>query len=412
MDEETKYEYFTNKRTDKYYVSRRFGAENNSDESSIHAGKRIISGVTEVNEFQQFYKEKGSYVIYTTPKEREEIKAVILEDPRKVISVILQRFMVKSGKPKGFSFQFGYETMQKLLKILAIAFYGDFDSEQKIHFSEFDLTGSGIIATLLNNTDERRKLVETLLTKDVTKTDLVAIGYRKEQLKVFRDMLNENPSEQEWQEFFEKNQWIFGYGLNYIFTTGLDNRKIEQTIAGFAFDSKGKRVDALLKTRGALSSICLVEIKKSDTPLLESRPYRPETWSISEDLRGGIAQIQKTSLKLMQKIIGKIELKDDYGDPTGEIVLSYIPKSFLIIGNLGEFKSSNGINEEKFSSFELFRRSISSPEILTFDELFERAKYIISDTEPTEENQLIGFGQIDNIEDNYEDDLWDEDIPF
>ena len=37
----------------------------------------------------------------------------------------------------------------------------------------------------------------------------------------------------------------------------------------------------------------------------------------------------------------------------------------------------NGINEDKFSSFELFRRNMVNPEIITFDELYERTKNII-----------------------------------
>jgi hypothetical protein len=38
-----------------------------------------------------------------------------------------------------------------------------------------------------------------------------------------------------------------------------------------------------------------------------------------------------------------------------------------------------GINEAKFRSFELYRRHMTRPEILTFDELLERAKFIVSE---------------------------------
>jgi hypothetical protein len=34
----------------------------------------------------------------------------------------------------------------------------------------------------------------------------------------------------------------------------------------------------------------------------------------------------------------------------------------------------------KRRSFELFRRNLTQPEILTFDELFERARFIIENT--------------------------------
>ncbi|MBO6538003.1 MAG: DUF4263 domain-containing protein [Rhizobiaceae bacterium] len=45
------------------------------------------------------------------------------------------------------------------------------------------------------------------------------------------------------------------------------------------------------------------------------------------------------------------------------------PRSFLVIGNLGELDSPNGANKDKFRSFELFRRSLRTPEVITFDEL-------------------------------------------
>jgi enolase len=44
---------------------------------------------------------------------------------------------------------------------------------------------------------------------------------------------------------------------------------------------------------------------------------------------------------------------------------------------LSEFEGAYGINEDKFSSFELFRKQINNTEIITFDELYERAKHIV-----------------------------------
>ena len=44
---------------------------------------------------------------------------------------------------------------------------------------------------------------------------------------------------------------------------------------------------------------------------------------------------------------------------------------------MGEFLTENGINKDKLRSFELFRKNISSPEIITFDELYERARFIV-----------------------------------
>lgn len=74
-------------------------------------------------------------------------------------------------------------------------------------------------------------------------------------------------------------------------------------------------------------------------------------------------------------------MHDEIGKPTGEVAYLYNPKSYIVIGTLEEFSTETGINEQKFSSFEIFRRNLVSPEILTFDELYERARFIVEHSE-------------------------------
>jgi hypothetical protein len=45
--------------------------------------------------------------------------------------------------------------------------------------------------------------------------------------------------------------------------------------------------------------------------------------------------------------------------------------------SLQEFITEGGVNQEKFLSFQPFRRNLNNPEIITFDELFERASHIV-----------------------------------
>ena len=142
----------------------------------------------------------------------------------------------------------------------------------------------------------------------------------------------------------------------------------------------GKRVDALLKIQGMVSALSFGEIKTHKTNLIESVKvlYRKECWKISEELAGGIAQIQKTVQISIRNIQTKTQIKGERGDLTEEELFLYHPKAFLVIGSLSQFKGEHGINEEKYSSFELFRKNIQNPEIITFDELYERARYIVT----------------------------------
>lgn len=77
----------------------------------------------------------------------------------------------------------------------------------------------------------------------------------------------------------------------------------------------------------------------------------------------------------------KLSLTDGVGNPTGEEAFNYMPKSFLVVGSLHEFTSEQGVNHERYRSFELFRRNTNSPEIKTFDELYERARFIVGQNE-------------------------------
>lgn len=380
------YDYFANKRPDRTYISKSITG---FDPYKV----RIISKVVDSQEFGEFAIVRNEVVLHVSPGERQEIKAVFYEDSREVKSLTIQRFTRKNENPHKISFTFQGEEITTLYKVLRLIKYVYLDGEEKVRLDD------EILYDLVISLEEKRKfllknldLVAEIARNEVTKSDIVGLAYRKQQLDVFRRLLEDENyfqetkrkwgvrgSEAVWQTFFEKNPWIFGYGLSFIFTSQLTGRRLEQLVSGTLLDHSGKRVDALMKTRGLISSLCFVEIKTHTTPLLRAgEPYRSECWPVSDELSGSVAQIQKTVQKAIKSIGSRIELHDGIGDPTGELAFLYQPKSFVVIGRLNEFVTPNGINEQKFSSFELFRRNLLNPEIITFDELFERAKFIIS----------------------------------
>nr|WP_238350835.1 Shedu immune nuclease family protein [Kribbella shirazensis] len=185
-----------------------------------------------------------------------------------------------------------------------------------------------------------------------------------------------------WQHFFDANQWIFGYGLSLISSQSFDDHRLEQITTGAnLFGGAGKRIDAILRSRGFVSSLMFTEIKKPSTALLADRPYRkPDVFQPSTELTGAISQLQKTTDKAIRGIA--TQFYKAYG-PDGEFlgfeVSTIRPKQALIIGKLEEFESNGDVNQEKSTSFELYRRSIPDIEILTFDELYERARFIVGD---------------------------------
>ena len=391
------HEYFRNKRTDRIYITSSF-PDAPSLEKEKQRKMRILSKIFDSNETHHVARIKKEDVIRITEGKRQEIKAIFYEDNRDIQRLVIQKFTKKNGSPHQTSFSFDREEIEKIYNILRLIKYIDLPSGEKERLDDY------VMDEFLLSIDEKKKyfldnleLVEEIAKTEITKSDITALAYRKEQLNIFHELLdNSTTSEGKWQEYFENNPWIFGYGLNYIFATHLDNAKLEQVTSGHTFFQGGKRVDALLKTLGYINSLCFVEIKTHTTPLLAqtSSSYRVECWSISSELAGSISQIQKAVQKVISKMSPKIEMYNNSGNPTGEILHLYQPKSYIVIGSLKEFSTKTGISEQKYSSFEIFRNNMVSPEILTFDELYERAKCIVKHSEGTDtekENAKVPF---------------------
>ena len=197
---------------------------------------------------------------------------------------------------------------------------------------------------------------------------------RVKALEIFKENLDQkNGSESFWQSFFESNQWIFGYGLNYKFLHLI----IDQPYyGGTNYSGKGaQRGDYLMSTKAEAHFTVLVEIKTPVTNILSAdssgshRSIRSDTWLLSSNLLGSISQLQVNtrtwSIKSQQKE-NSVSLEKSN-------IYTVEPKGILVIGCLSEFEN----NESKLNCFEIFRRNIHNPEIMTFDELYERAKFIV-----------------------------------
>jgi hypothetical protein len=236
-------------------------------------------------------------------------------------------------------------------------------------------------------------------TENLSQGDIIWVGYKKDQLEIFRKLLDDedffseyknqnSPKSDEWvwQFFFEQNKWIFWYGLNYIWLESVNDWKLERVISWYDFNSSWKRIDGLLSTVSEIKKFVLVEIKRHNVSLIWKQ-YRWECWVPSEDLYWWISQIQTSSNKFKEKYFQKVWLKDKEGNPVDSI-FNTKPKSYLIIWQLKEFQSEGWVNIDKYSSFELYRESIEWIDIITYDELYERARHIIENIKPIKKEDL------------------------
>ena len=133
-----------------------------------------------------------------------------------------------------------------------------------------------------------------------------------------------------------------------------------------------------MRTRGAMSNLYLAEIKIHTIPLV-SREKRGGSFLISKELSDGVSQCQTAISVAEERIHQHFQPTDNQGFPTSDPIFNYRPRSILIIGNLSEFINENGFSIERYRTFEMYRRSLVSPEIITYDELYDRARSLINE---------------------------------
>lgn len=381
-------EYILGKKSDRIYFSKEFPIK----KLDGLRGARFVSRVFEEDEREHFVQVDGEVVLRRTPTGKEEVKALFLVDDRRIEKLVVQRFDMSREKPRRDAFfTLTGDEIGRLLDFAVLIRTARFPGPDKVRFDSSDLHNFGLtpdaIRTLLAADPE---LIARVAENEITDRDIIALTYRRRELELFNRLLREPNffafekqrlslarDEDVWQRFFERNPWIFGYGLFFVFTSSLGEQKLEQIVAGSSVKGAGKRVDSLMRTRGRVSSLCFAEIKTHTTRLLEQTQYRPEVWAPSRDMVRAIAQIQKTVERAEHDIGQRLDSRDHEGSPTGESSFLIKPRSIVVVGDLAEFTGEHGINEPKYSSFELFRRQLTSPEILTFDELYERARFIV-----------------------------------
>lgn len=205
---------------------------------------------------------------------------------------------------------------------------------------------------------------------------------RRMALREFKSHMEANDwDEREWEGFFSRNEWIFGLGLTYHYLDLITN---QARLGGMdVYGSGTDIVDYLMKTSGDTRFSVLVDIKRPDTRLLHPKEYRSAIYRVDRELAGGVAQLQSychvwqsEGSRMQQNLTARIGAH------------TYAPKAILVAGSLSQLEN----DDNRIKSFELFRRNIHNPQILTFDEIYDRAKHMVthyeSDLDDEEASQI------------------------
>lgn len=332
-------------------------------------------------------------VVTSTPGGRKQIKVQIARSAGEVREIQIQKVPASPTADRmDVLLTLDREDSRKLVEFFHTLRYVSADEGETIRIDD-ELLGDILrdpeaVDRLYGRNRERiRSLIET----DTSADDVIAVARRQATIRRFRLLLADAGAFEEakaecggraegvWQRFLEENPWILGISLAGQLLTGWNEQRLEQTVAGFTVERSGKRVDALLRTNGQIRSLVFAEIKHHQTALLAATPYRSESWPVSADLAGGVSQIHQTVDRAVRDLSERLIQTDEEGTEVGEEAFLVRPRSFLIAGDLGQFRGEHGgVNAAKYRSFELFRRHLTEPEVITFDELLARAEWHVA----------------------------------
>jgi hypothetical protein len=149
----------------------------------------------------------------------------------------------------------------------------------------------------------------------------------------------------------------------------------EMTVGGGGTDNQNKPVvDFLLNFT---DYTVLVEIKRPNTRIFKSgKGGRAGTWEFSSEFTSAVSQV----LEQKAEWLASAQSGDHYNRTGTEKLEARTrnAKTILVIGSRGEFDEAENVRtaQIKRDTFELFRQENRTVDILTFDELLERAQFI------------------------------------
>lgn len=192
------------------------------------------------------------------------------------------------------------------------------------------------------------KLIEIAISEKIDLSDvnkLIEISDRKKALEEFKQLYNNNATENLWQKWFQKNNWVFGSD----FISVSEDRRIDvEHIADFIVKNLDGFVD-------------VIEIK---------RPTESAVFFESNKDHGNLIPSQALTKAITQLVnyLSQLEKRANDIDTTERVGKILKPRGILIYGN------SKNWSEEEYKAFRLLNDSLTNVSILTYNMVFNRAK--------------------------------------
>ena len=383
MTDESELKFFQLRKDGKTYISKVFSYDSRSSERYRHV-RMVIEGSDEVH----FGEIEGAMCLRLTGNKRKtQVTALVTQDDSKIKRVTLQTFKPRAGdwieSLEMNEFTFRDDEFTRLMGFLSQIEFIDLSNEENFQIEDIstsagpkaiiDASDRTIIDRIKTMAGEQKSSLLRALQASLTDDEINILLGRRQGLEEYEEhLILKDWNESQWQDFFEREHWVFGYGLDYRVMRQFGR---EMTVGGSGADNQDKPVIDFLMT--FTDYTVLVEIKRPDTPIFKkSRGGRAGTWEFSPEFMSAVSQI----IEQKAEWLSFAQSKNHYNKDGTEVLTTRTrnAKSILVIGSKEEFSSAENVRAEKLmcDTFELFRRECRSIDIVTFDELRERARFI------------------------------------
>lgn len=383
MSDETEHAFFKLRKQAKTYISKVF-TFNEQNTERVRQVKMVIEGSDQLH----LGEIEGAICLRLTGNTRKtQVTALITQDDKNIRRLTLQTFKTRVGDwieaIEKEEFTFRTDEFKRLSDFLSQIEFIDLSNEGRFQIEDIstragpkaiiDASDRGIIDRIKSMEEEQRNKFLHALQQSLTEEEINILLGRRQGMKEYEShMLLNDWSEAQWQDYFEREQWVFGYGLDYRVMRQFSR---EATVGAGGSDNQNKPVIDFLMS--FTDYTVLVEIKKPDTPIFRgSCGGRAGTWEFSSDFVSAVSQI----LEQKAEWLSYAQTGEHYNKSGTEALAARTrnAKSILVIGSRDEFSRAGTPRAANVmrDTFELFRREHRSIDIVTFDELLERARFI------------------------------------
>ena len=375
--------YFRLRKQGKTYISKVFSFQAQNPEEL-----RNVRMVLEGSDSVLLGEIQGTLCLRLTGNTRKtQVTALVTQDDQRVKRLSFQTFRSRSGEwYEGYAkdeFTFRADEFDRLLAFLSQIEFIDLSNRDRFEVQDIstpagpktiiDASDRDIVERVRGMTEAKRRDLLRALQATLTADEVNLVLGRKQGLEAFERQMGEDTwREADWQDFFERQSWVFGYGLDYR-VMGLFDR--EMKVGGGGADNRNQPITDFLMT--FTDYTVLVEIKTPGTPIFQRRRSgRAGTWAFSSEFTGAVSQILEQKAEWLSFSQAGEHYKKDGTEKLEARTRN--ARSILVIGSKAEFARAENSRDATVmaDTFELFRRECRGIDIVTYDELLERARFI------------------------------------